>query len=117
MLPGTCQGTASLSWANQSNPSLLEGILLGKPSFVNVPPGSGNENNAGFLEGSQDNEAIPSSLTPQANVSAVLPQSILSMLYGRPCKVPPTNRGMFMMGTPGITSWPEKTYPPGPLYM
>lgn len=44
---------ASLSWADQSNPSLLKGILPGEPSLINQPPGSGDKDDVGLLEGSE----------------------------------------------------------------
>lgn len=54
VLPGISRGVASLSWADESIPSLLEGILPGELSFINEPPGSCNKDNAGLLEGLED---------------------------------------------------------------
>lgn len=51
--------------------------MFADPHFINGPPSSRDEDDAGLLNGLDDKEAIPSSISAQANASAGLPQSVL----------------------------------------
>ncbi len=75
--PGDSWGAPALNWADQAESALLENILTDEPSILNKPPGFGDEDDAGLLEGSDDEEAIPPSVAPQAHEPAALPQSVL----------------------------------------
>ncbi|RXN32942.1 putative GAG protein [Labeo rohita] len=77
-LPGTSQGATSLNWAELPNPAFPEeDIFSGNLPFVDEPAGSGDDDDAGLLGVSEDEEAIPLSGVAQVNPPAVVPQSIL----------------------------------------
>ncbi|KAL0194775.1 hypothetical protein M9458_008347, partial [Cirrhinus mrigala] len=52
-------------------------IFGGNLPFADEPAGSGDDDDAGLLGVSEDEEAIPPSYVPQANAPTALPQSIL----------------------------------------
>ncbi|RXN39136.1 putative GAG protein [Labeo rohita] len=54
-----------------------EDIFSGNLPFVDEPAGSGDDDDAGLLGVSEDEEAIPLSGVAQVNPPAVVPQSIL----------------------------------------
>lgn len=48
------RGVPALNWTDQAKSAFLENILTDEPPFVNDPPGSGYEDDAGLLKGSDD---------------------------------------------------------------
>ncbi|KAL0187988.1 hypothetical protein M9458_015087 [Cirrhinus mrigala] len=71
-------GATSLDWADQPNPAFPEdNIFGGNLPFANEPASSGNDDDAGLLGVSVDEEAILPSYVRQANAPVALPQSIL----------------------------------------
>ncbi|KAL0190822.1 hypothetical protein M9458_013520, partial [Cirrhinus mrigala] len=77
-LPGASQGATPLNWAELPNPAFPEeDIFSGNLPFVDEPAGSGDDDDAGLLGVSEDEEAIPLSGVAQVNPPAVVPQSIL----------------------------------------
>ncbi|KAL0151928.1 hypothetical protein M9458_052766 [Cirrhinus mrigala] len=77
-LPGASQGATPLNWAELPNPAFPEeDIFSGNLLFVDEPAGSGDDDDAGLLGVSEDEEAIPLSGVAQVNPPAVVPQSIL----------------------------------------
>lgn len=76
--PGDSRGAMSLDWADQPNPAFpKEDIFAGVPPFADEPAGSGDDDDAGLLGVSEDEEAIPPSGAPQIHTPATVPQSIL----------------------------------------
>ncbi len=67
----------ALSWADQSDGGLLEEILPGISSLEYEPPGSGEDEDAALLEGSDDEDIIPSAQAPPVSGAAALPHAIL----------------------------------------
>ncbi|GAA6095929.1 uncharacterized protein LOC113067981, partial [Tachysurus ichikawai] len=79
-LPGAFRGATSSDWADMC-PSPFEDLLPADGRFPEGPTGSGDEVEAGLLDGSDDEVAIPSSAAPQA--PSAPPQSVLLELCER----------------------------------
>lgn len=67
---GASQGMPALSWADQSDEGLLEEILPGISSLEYEPHGSGEDKDPALLEGSDDEDTIPSTQVPLVSGSA-----------------------------------------------
>ncbi|XP_057175254.1 uncharacterized protein LOC130544998 isoform X1 [Triplophysa rosa] len=107
--PGASRGATSLHWADLPNPAFPEeDIFAGNLPFADEPAGSGDEDDAGLLGVSEDEEAIPLSGFYQANPPRPYPspsswtcanERPLALTFrGRLRRAPPTRRGMCMMG-------------------
>lgn len=72
-----CCDAASVRWTNQNDPAFFVDVLSVKPPFMNEPPSSGDEGELGLLNGLEDEDAIPSSVTPQTDTPIALPQLVL----------------------------------------
>lgn len=68
---------ASLRWANQNDLAFFVDVLSVKPPFMDEPLSSRDEGELGLLNGLEDEDAIPSSVTPQTDAPIALPQSVL----------------------------------------
>lgn len=68
---------ASLRWTNQNDPALFVDVLSVKPPFMDEPPSSEDEGELGLLNCLEDEDAIPSSVTPQTDTPIALPQLVL----------------------------------------
>ncbi|XP_057214158.1 uncharacterized protein LOC130568924 [Triplophysa rosa] len=102
---GASRGTTSLNWADLPNPAFPEeDIFAGNLLFTTNQLGPAMKTTRAFLGSQRTRKPIPLSGVPQVNPAAAVPQSILLeqplalTLSGRLRRVPPTRRGICIMG-------------------
>lgn len=83
VLLGASCGAASLSWVNQFDRSPFEDILLADSHFIDGPPSSRDEDNAGLLDGCSLTKS-PQAVSPYSSPCSSLSSSIKALAHVLP---------------------------------